>query len=73
MNNPIFKLYIKKLQYKVSLDAFNQLKQASKNQKAKGGKGKELVFNIDQFLEGAGRLLRIFVIFLGLAKVRNKQ
>ena len=40
INNPIFKLYIKKLWHRASLNAFNYLKLAFTNWKAKGGKGK---------------------------------
>ena len=56
----------------MSLETFDQLKQISINWKAKGGKGKEPVFNIDQFLERASHLLRIFAIFPGLAKIGDK-
>ena len=56
----------------MSLNTFNQLNKAFKNWKAKGRKGEELVFNIDQFLEGASHLLKNFAIFLGLAKVGDK-
>ena len=73
MNDPIFKLYIEKLWRGVSLNAFNQLNKVFKNWKAKKRKGEEPIFNINQFLEGASYLLKIFAIFLGLAKVGDKQ
>ena len=47
MNNLIFKPYIKKLQRKVSLDTFNQLNKVFENQKAKGRKEEEPVFNLN--------------------------
>jgi hypothetical protein len=47
MNNLIFKLYIKKLWCRVSLDTFNQLNKAFKNWKAKGRKGEKPIFNIN--------------------------
>ena len=72
MNDLIFKPYIDKLWRRVSLNAFKQLNKAFKHWKAKERKREEPVFNIDQFLKGAGRLLKIFTIFLGLAKVGDK-
>ena len=72
MNDSIFKPYIKKLWRRASLEAFKQLNKAFGHWKVKGRKGEEPIFNIDQFLEGAGRLLKIFTIFLGLAKIGDE-
>jgi SNF2-related domain len=71
-NDPIFKPYIEKLWRGASLDAFEQLNKAFRHWEDNGRKGEEPVFNMDQFLEGAGRLLKIFAIFPGLAKVGDE-